>query len=438
MKGRPVAQFSSTVYQNEFLPDGGTDVNAIVRVSVTGAGAAGSDGAAGEIVIIDCSGSMGQRSMMAARQAAMVALDNILDGTYFAIVSGTHEAYLAYPIVQAGPGMVQMTPRVRREAKEAVSRLVADGGTAIGRWLTLALALFNSMGGLLAQKHALLLTDGADEHETPEQLDAAIRACQGQFQCDCRGVGTYWVVSEVRKISRALMGTLDIIPNPSMMAAEFAKIMQTSMNRGVSAADLRVWVPQGAQLLFVRQVSPTVEDLTYQAQPVNPLTVDFPTGAWGDEERDYHVAVRLPAKAVGQEQLAARVQLVVADQPRTQGMVKAVWSSDDSLTAQINNEVAHYTGQTELAVAIQEGLAAKQAGDLSTATSKLGRAVQLAAETGNHEATSKLRKVVDVVDPGTGKVRMRTNVDRADEMALDTASTKTTRTHQSGDEQSQE
>lgn len=432
-----MALFSSTVFQNEFLPDGGTDVNAIVRVGVTDAGSAGSNGAAGEIVIIDCSGSMGQRSMMAARRAAMVALDNVLDGTYFAIVSGTHEAYLAYPIVQSGPGMVQMNGRTRREAKDAISRLVADGGTAIGRWLSLAQALFNSMGGKLTQKHALLLTDGADEHETPERLDAAIRSCVGKFQCDCRGVGTYWVVSEVRKISRALMGTLDIIPDPALMAAEFARIMQTSMNRGVSSASLRVWVPQGAQLLFVRQVSPSVEDLTTQGKPVNPLTVDFPTGAWGDEERDYHVAVRLPAKTVGQEQLAARVQLVVGEQPRTQGMVKAVWSGDDNLTAQINDEVAHYTGQTELAHAIQDGLAAKAAGDLSTATSKLGRAVQLAAQTGNHEATTKLRKVVDVVDPGTGTVRLKRNVNKADEMALDTASTKTTRTRSSAGEPAQ-
>ena len=432
-----MALFSSTVFQNEFLPDGGTDVNAIVRVGVTDAGSAGSNGAAGEIVIIDCSVSMGQRSMMAARRAAMVALDNVLDGTYFAIVSGTHEAYLAYPIVQSGPGMVQMNGRTRREAKDAISRLVADGGTAIGRWLSLAQALFNSMGGKLTQKHALLLTDGADEHETPERLDAAIRSCVGKFQCDCRGVGTYWVVSEVRKISRALMGTLDIIPDPALMAAEFARIMQTSMNRGVSSASLRVWVPQGAQLLFVRQVSPSVEDLTTQGKPVNPLTVDFPTGAWGDEERDYHVAVRLPAKTVGQEQLAARVQLVVGEQPRTQGMVKAVWSGDDNLTAQINDEVAHYTGQTELAHAIQDGLAAKAAGDLSTATSKLGRAVQLAAQTGNHEATTKLRKVVDVVDPGTGTVRLKRNVNKADEMALDTASTKTTRTRSSAGEPAQ-
>jgi hypothetical protein len=89
--------------------------------------------------------------------------------------------------------------------------------------------------------------------------------------------------------------------------------------------------------------------------------------------------------------------------------------------------VAHYTGQAELAEAIQEGLAAKAAGDAETATTKLGRAVQLAAATGNDDATSRLRKVVEIDDPDTGTVRLRRNVDKLDEMALDTSSTKTTR-----------
>ncbi len=180
-------------------------------------------------------------------------------------------------------------------------------------------------------------------------------------------------------------------------------------------------------MLFVRQVAPTVEDLTARRQVVNPLTGAYPTGSWGDESRDYHVAVRLAAKGVGQEQLAARVQLVVGDQVVAQGLVKALWSNDDTLTTRINPEVAHYTGQAELAEAIQDGLAAKAAGDDDTATAKLGRAVQLAAETGNDEATSRLRKVVDIEDPGTGTVRLRRGVDKLDEMALDTASTKTTR-----------
>lgn len=424
-----MATFSATVYQNEFLPDGGTDVNAIVRVGVQGAGraGAGSGGPAGEIVIIDSSGSMGRVNMEAAKRAAMVALDHVADGTYFAVVAGTERAYLAYPMVRTGEGMVRMTPQTRREAQEAIGWLQADGGTAIGAWLRLALALFDSMGGQVGQKHAILLTDGEDRDESAAALDAAIRACAGQFQCDSRGVGTDWVVSEVRKVATALLGTVDIIPDPSRLSAEFASLMRASMARGVADAQLRVWTPQGAQILFVRQVSPAVEDLSTRGTPIGPLTVGYPTGSWGDETRDYHVAVRLAAKTVGQEQLAARVQLFADGEVQTQGLVKATWSADDALTTRINPEVAHYTGQAELADAIQEGLAAKAAGDLGTATTKLGRAVQLAAATGNTEATTRLRKVVDVQDAGSGTVRLKRSVAKADEMALDTASTKTTR-----------
>src|SRR4029450_13621458 len=275
-----------------------------------------------------------------------------------------------------------------------------------------------------------------------EQLTNAIRGVTGKFQCDCRGVGVDWQVAEVRRIAQALLGSVDIIPEPDQMSEGFAEVMQQSMSGGVADAQVRVWAPQGAQVLFVRQVSPTVEDLTSRRVEVNPLTGGYPAGSGGDESRDYHVSVRLAAKAVGQEQLAARVQLAVGNQMVAQSLVKAKWSDDDGLTTRINPEVAHYTGQTELAEAIQEGLAAKASGDEAAhqsgwgakasgdeeaATKKLGRAVQLAAETANEEATTRLRKVVDIDDSETGTVRLKRAVDKVDEMALDTASTKTTR-----------
>jgi hypothetical protein len=328
--------------------------------------------------------------------------------------------------VRSGRGMMQMDSNARYAAHQAISQFRSDGGTAMGTWLTLAGRLFDSVP-MLAQRHAILLTDGENHNETPDQLTNAIRGVTGNFQCDCRGVGVDWQVAEVRRIAQALLGTVDIIPEPDQMSQIFAELMQQSMSRGVADAQLRVWAPQGAQVLFVRQVSPTVEDLTSRRVEINPLTGGYPTGSWGDESRDYHVSVRLAAKAIGQEQLAARVQLAVANQVVAQGLAKAKWSDDEGLTTRINPEVAHYTGQTELAEAIQEGLAAKAAGDEETATRKLGRAVELAAATGNEEATTKLRKVVDIEDAETGTVRLKRAVDKADEMALDTASTKTTR-----------
>jgi hypothetical protein len=121
----------------------------------------------------------------------------------------------------------------------------------------------------------------------------------------------------------------------------------------------------------------------------------------------------------------ARAKLVVGGNPLSDAVITATWSDDATLTTRIAPEVAHYTGQTALAAAIQEGLAARAAGDDASATVKLGEAVRLAAETGNDDATNRLRKVVDIDDGGT--VRLKKKVDEIDAMDLDTASTKTSR-----------
>src|ERR687895_1241739 len=209
-----MADFTAAVYQNEFLPAGGTDVNAIVTITCRGAGTAGRTGVgdAGEIIIVDTSGSMGRTKMEAAKQAAAAAIDQIVDGTYFAVVAGTHQAYLAFPPVRQGAGMVRMDPNARFAAHQAISMFRSDGGTAMGTWLTLAGRLFDSIP-MLVQRHAILLTDGENHNETPEQLTSAIAMATGRFQCDCRGVGVDWQVAEVRRIAQALLGTVDIVPD---------------------------------------------------------------------------------------------------------------------------------------------------------------------------------------------------------------------------------
>lgn len=422
-----MADFRTEVFQNEFLSDGATDVHAIVTVTSTGAGsAASSGGGVAEIVIIDTSGSMSGPNIEAAKYAAQVAVDQIADGTWFAVIGGSHVANRAFPYPNAPVAIVQMEPGAREEAKRAISFMRPSGGTAMSTWLRLADAIF-AMVPQVAQKHAILLTDGRNESEPRAELSKAIADVTGHFQCDARGVGSSWEVAELREIATALLGTVDLIRNPADIAEDFKALVNESMSKGVADAELRVWAPQGAQVLFVRRVAPTVEDITSRRTEVNALTGAYPTGAWGDESRDYHVAIRVPSKPVGAEQLAARVQIAVGGDVLASGLVKARWSDDSSLTARINPEVAHYTGQAELASVIQEGLAAKASGDEATATVKLGRAVQLAAETGNEEATSRLRRVVEIDDEEKGTVRLKRNADKLDEMALDTASTKTTR-----------
>jgi hypothetical protein len=115
------------------------------------------------------------------------------------------------------------------------------------------------------------------------------------------------------------------------------------------------------------------------------------------------------------------------DEVLGQGLVKALWTDDTSLSSRINPEVAHYTGQAELADAIHQGLAARKSGDEPTATAQLGRAVALAHESGNENTARLLAKVVDVLDAPSGTIRLRRDVADVDEMTLDTRSTRTAR-----------
>ena len=422
--------FTVDVFQNEYLPDGARGVNAIVTVTSAGSAADGMTGpaSAAEIIIVDCSLSMATpwKKLIQARQATAAAIDVIRDGTAFAVVAGAGRAWPLYP--KRG-GLAIADAHTREAAKRSVRRLYPHPNTAIGLWLRLAYELFQTREDTL--RHAILLTDGQNVGESSADLAAAIELCTGVFSCDCRGVGTDWDVDELRKIATALLGTVDIVPDPAGLAADFEAMMQASMAKEVADVALRVWTPQRATVRFVRQVAPAVEDLTARRTQAAPQVVDYPTGAWGAESRDYHLCVDVEPGAVGQEMLAARVSLIrdTASGPQTlgQGLVRAIWTGDEVLSTRISRHVAHYTGQAELAQAIQDGLEARKAGDDDTAAARLGRAVVLAHESANEDTAHLLAKVVDVIDPATGTIRLKAKVANADEMALDTRSTKTVR-----------
>ncbi|MCX2969949.1 MULTISPECIES: VWA domain-containing protein [Streptomyces] len=433
-------RFSVEVHQNPYLPRGGREVDAVVTVTAAGGGLPvpapgadpGADSAAPRaavVLMVDCSGSMDHppEKTRHAREATAAAVDAVRDGVAFAVVAGTHRAREVYP---GGGALAVADPVTRAAAKRALDGLTPDGGTAIGTWLRLAGALLDASGA--AVRHGILLTDGRNEHEEPEHLRAALAECAGRFTCDARGVGTDWEVAEVTGVATALLGTADIVADSAGLADDFRAMMTAAMGKETADVALRLWTPAGAEIDFVRQVAPTVTDLTGRRTPAGPRAGDYPTGSWGDESRDYHVRVRVPAAEVGREMLAARASVVATRPDGTagvlgQGLVRAVWTDDAAASAAIDRQVAHYTGQAELARAVQQGLDARKAGDEDGATARLGRAVQLAAALGNADTAKLLAKVVDVVDEASGTVRLKGTVAAADAMTLETRSTRTVR-----------
>ncbi|GLZ00648.1 VWA domain-containing protein [Actinoplanes sp. NBRC 103695] len=414
--------YSAEAFQNEFLPLGGTEVSAIVTVTSTGSATGRRTSGATEVIIVDASGSMqAEGRMAAARQAAKAAVACLDDGVHFAIIAGVSTAQQLFP----APGQLAVSsPQSRADAIRSIDRLQASGGTAMGAWLKLAAQLFAQRPGDIA--HAILLTDG-DNGEHAGYLEKVLESIGGNFQCDCRGVGTNWKVAELRKIAGAMLGTVDIVARPTDLTAAFEQMITNAMGKTSADVQLKVWTPVNTTIRYVKQVEPSVVDLSGKRVEDGPRAGRYPLGAWGDESRDYHVSVQVNPGAAGDEMLAARVSVVEGDDVHAQCLIRAVWTDDSGLSTRINRQVAHYTGQEELADAIQAGLEARKAGDEHTATIKLGRAAQLAHESGNDATTELLSTVVDIDDAVTGTVRLRRRVEAADEMALDTRSTKTVR-----------
>lgn len=422
--------FATQVFQNPYLPRGGEEVHAIVSVRSTGV--TEHSRAAGGLafgLLLDVSGSMGDdgaERLRCAKTAVLEALELLRDDCFFFLVLGRERAEtLVLP--------QRATAANRAAASEAVRELQPGGGTRMSSWLRLAQQHFETLREshpeLICQ--ALLLTDG--KNDTQDDLEPALRHCSGVFECHARGVGVDWQVAELRLIAQRLLGTVDIVPEPAQLAADFRGILGRALERAVPDVRLRLWTPQGASVLFCRQVAPEILDLNALPTSASSTQIrDFPTGSWaGTEARDFHFAIRVRPGQLGQRMLAGKVGLVLGsapDAPRlAEAQVLAVWTEDEERTAVIDRTVAHYTGQGELAQVIQEGLAARQAGDAEAATRKLGRAVQLAAASGHDATTRLLRRVVDIVDEREGTVKLRREIDEADAMALDTRSTRTRR-----------
>src|SRR4029077_1938920 len=106
----------------------------------------------------------------AAIVATSAAIDCIADGVRFGVLGGTDTVARVYP---EHSGLVVATETTRNAAKAAVKELRPEGGTAIGRWLTGAAELFAEHPDVI--HHAILLTDGKNESESPEALTTALQ-----------------------------------------------------------------------------------------------------------------------------------------------------------------------------------------------------------------------------------------------------------------------
>jgi hypothetical protein len=424
-------QFRLETFLNQNLPAGGTRVDVVFSLTAEGPAAPASRVIG---LVADKSGSMAGDKIVAMKHALRVAIDEMDAQTEFFVVAFDGTSQLIVPLSRADEAG-------RREAHRAVQRLEAGGSTTMSSALAKARQIFVQRPGAVCQ--AILLTDGQNAPEDHASLEREIAAGAGLYQAHCRGVGTDWSVAELRLVAERLLGTVQMVATPDALAADFRSTLQAAMALGVADVRLRLWMPKNAKLTSFKQGFPSEVDLTGSLRPVDQRAVDFPLGAWREGTQDYAASFTVVPLGTGEQMLVCRPSIVTPGiltpsfvtpgGTRTQDNVMAgtpvtvTWTDDATLSARIDAQVAHYSGQAEKARAIQDGLEAMARQDDGTATLRLGRALQLAAQAGDEETTRRLRQVVDVVDEAAGTVRLRRGADKAAVMDLDVASTRTVR-----------
>ena len=414
--------FQIDAFFNPHLAPGARRIDAVFSVKALAQAQEASLLGKAVCLIIDHSGSMSGEKILAAKLAARRGLDLLPEDAWFSVVIFDDQAQALVPM---GPA----TRERKAAAHRAIQNIEANGGTRMSSALRVAKEQFQSAQG--RAKAAYLLTDGENDTNDSRPLGAAIDDCSGVFQCDCRGLGAQWRPDDLRRIAGGLGGMAEACVESERLEADFMSFLGRAMGRVASDIRLRVWTPKVAKTVGVKQMSPEILDLFGKSRRIDEKTVEFPLGAWGAEQRDYHVAIELPPGSAGDEMMACRASLVLLDNGVEKVFsapnVVAVWTNDASLTTRIHAQVAHYTGQEELANAIAEGLGALAASRADEATRQLGRAAKIAHASGNEEATARLRKVVDIVDAPAGTVRIRAGFTQGDALELDIGGTRTVR-----------
>ncbi|MFJ3794444.1 protein kinase [Kitasatospora sp. NPDC090091] len=311
-----------TSFYDDHLPSGATEAQALIEVIGTGAGANGTAAAPPRalVFLLGLSEELPEADLRAVRQAVAEAVDGLDDNASFAIVAGSEYARMLYPeTLRLAPA----SAAAKAGARAALERLEPIRDAAFGRWIRLADQLFSAHSA--AVRTAVMLIDLVAEAETPDALAAALASCTGRFTCHARGLGTNWEVAQLRSVSEALGGTVNIVEAPasptSGIEQELARIVGRTRQSVARDLALRITAPAGGRVRFLKQVTPELVDLTARAHPVGPGTTEYAVAAPDNETRDYHLCLDLPPGRHG-DQIAAVAEIVLLP-PAGDGQVLA-------------------------------------------------------------------------------------------------------------------
>jgi Ca-activated chloride channel family protein len=410
------------------LAIGASRIDALVTVTARPTRLATAAARLAEVLIMDRSLSMTSGNKMPeAQRAACTAIDALPDGAFLGVIAGSRTAESVFPSTR---GLVSIDARTRAAAKRQVMCLLPEGGTEIGRWLVAASQLFAAMPTAGTICHAVLYTDGKNEHETPTALGAALNACTDQFRCDVRGLGDDWDYDELLRIAEALHGDAAAVLQIADLADDFTQLIRRARRLVVPRTYLRL-SPSGRFLIdSIAQTHPARVDLTRRQQPAGGAAADIPLGSWEAETRCYQLTLRFTPGTLptGEDLRAARIEVLAettgGERERCTDTALVVRRhATPGYQTRVPDNLTRNEKERELAVTMQACADAWLHGRTAEADDELDHAIRLARAVAD-PVRLRLAESLAVIGPDD-RTRVRPDVTRGELQRLGLDSTKT-------------
>jgi Ca-activated chloride channel homolog len=220
-------------------------------------------------LILDHSGSMSGRPLETVKQAAIRLVDRLSKGDRLSVVVFDHRAKVLIP---------NQIVEDRESIKQQISRLKADGGTAIDEGLRLGIEEL-AKGKKETISQVFLLTDGENEHgDNNRCLKFAQLAAGYNLTLNSLGFGDNWNQDILEKIADAGGGSLSYIQQADQAVEEFSRLFNRIQSVGLTNAYLLLSLMPHVRLAELKPIA-----------QVAPDTIELPV----QQEADGRFAVRL-------------------------------------------------------------------------------------------------------------------------------------------------
>ena len=317
--GPEAAPFTAETFQNEYLAAGVDTVDAVVTVTAAGDPAAGaaptpsSDRA--EVIIFDTSGSMGVGPQDGGRQGGGRRRGR--QPRRRRVVRGHRRRPRGEDAVAAGRPLVRRRRRRRPGGRQVGHRPAPSRGRHRHRHLARpgppACSPPTPAPGLATPSCS---PTGATSTSSPTSWPPPSPPAGACSSATAAGVGVDWEVEELRGIATALLGTVDIVADPEELAADFRAMISSSQSRALPDVKLRLWAPAGRGARVgppgrARGARPHRHRATASGSRW-PATSCWAAGRRASPATTT-CASTVQAGGVGDEMLAGRVSLVLAD-----------------------------------------------------------------------------------------------------------------------------